>query len=796
MSYWKKYTVAFVSLVLGLLCPSTTTLYGCGYYPNGQEYRFWFMQPDMGHDNNLYNFYFSTNHYYGDENWDTEFTLNHFVVAGTPEPSAYTENVKEWMNKLKPFIINADDVHQLLYETTPQDFLNMEVDMQNAVAPKAHQLLHNTFFNALHRASSRELLRYFIFAKKSESLTNQPGPWGEISSDFPALDYLIKEGELELGKTKDDFFVLRYAYQIIKMAHYRGNVELAKKTYALYFRNRKNDSWLQSSALFYTVQLERTRPDYTYQLSKVFDCNTDKRDRILKLFTPKEMPGALRFVKNKHEEAVLYAMKEMMHPGQSLKTLQHIYALDPGCKELGTLLVREINKVEDWIYTPRLTKFECANYYTDSGDRFGYRLRKYWRDQEYLALLYAFVENIARSGHPSDPALWKICSAHLSLLTGNIPDCRAKLNLLTRQFGSSSRFQAQIKVLSLVADANSQAGIDPDFRNRVMDDLYWIDSHKDLVFEYPTFRAQLLLFLSSKFINNSDVATGVMLLTKNIRPIGMIPNHMVIYTWEDMLHEKGKPKDYDRLISLLNKKNKTPFEKYFISDSCMQISRLLDGKGTYYVLQDKLDSAYSCFKKIDPAFWEQGAYGAYMNVNPFYIDQAEAHKRNKHDSLKYNNKARYVGRMLELRKEIETGINAGKNAYLLGNAYYSMTWYGNSWLMSRKYWSSSELNGWEQEEANTFGRVYYGCSRAERCYLQAMYASKDNQMASLSAFMASICRRNSAMYGHACSKNHDKEFKFKTNYWLSYILTNYKDKSYFEDFRECKTLESYIAGIN
>lgn len=796
MTFLKRRLIVFVNLTLGLVLVSPQ-LESCCFFPFGEEYRFWFMQPGLGNDNNLYSFFFSSDHYYGDMTKGS-YIYDAPLIYYPPEPTAYAENIQEWKERMKPWRLKDTDVHRLLYETKSIDFLSFEADVESKTAEKTHPFYQNSFFNALHQPSCRQLLNYFIYAKKSESLSSQEDPWDTGGFDQDGIACLIREGKQKLEESRDPFLKDRYAYQLMRLAHYAGDRGLGNDIYENRFSKQKWNTWIKASALFYLLQLERDRKDYTYQLSKVFEVNTDKRDRILKLFQPKELPAAMCFVKNKREEALLYAMKELMYPGQSLHSLEKIYQLDPLSKELGTLLVREINKIEDWVYTPELTKLEPANYFLDRVYTKAGEMKRHRLDLEYMRQVQSFIQVIADKGYSADPKLWKLAAAHMALLTGNIGDCQDRLIRIERESGKDSRFEAQIKVLSLVADASTQAGRNPGFPERVLKDIYWLDKHPEKVFENHTLTSQLLLFLSNKFIQNGDVATGVLLLTKDTRPLGMVDMSGTLITWEDLLHEKGKPKDYDKLITLVRKKNKNEFERYFSRDSNLVESRLLDGKGTYFVIHDELDSAYTVFKKVPPDFWETSGYATLLNVNPFYVDHIEAHRRNKQDSIKYHNKAKFVGRMLELKKEIRMGHDVSKNNYLLGNAYYSMTWFGNSWRMVRSYWSSSEVGVWSREVfPDTFNKIYYGCSRAQDYYLKGMYTGRDKRLASLCALMAGICRRNNEIYTQLCGPDYEKTFDYKhrTNYWLPYIKRNFGDAQDFMDFSECKFLDSYIASI-
>ncbi|HRF79619.1 MAG TPA: hypothetical protein PL070_05990, partial [Flavobacteriales bacterium] len=83
------------------------------------------------------------------------------------------------------------------------------------------------------------------------------------------------------------------------------------------------------------------------------------------------------------------------------------------------------------------------------------------------------------------------------------------------------------------------------------------------------------------------------------------------------------------------------------------------------------------------------------------------------------------------------------NNYLLGNAYFNMTWYGKYWGLSRIAWSIHDMSGWYEPEYNTPGDDdYYGCARAKEHYLAAMEAATDPVLKAMACMMAEQCEYN------------------------------------------------------
>ncbi len=117
-------------------------------------------------------------------------------------------------------------------------------------------------------------------------------------------------------------------------------------------------------------------------------------------------------------------MKAFNYPGRSLSVIQKIYEAEPGYREIPFLLLREINKTEDWLVTGQVTGFKPAVYeatyqwqWSDSWDR--YNKANLLADQAYAARLNAFLLQLTGEKRVSQLALIDLFSAHLSMLMGD-----------------------------------------------------------------------------------------------------------------------------------------------------------------------------------------------------------------------------------------------------------------------------------------------------------------------------------------------------------------------------------------
>ena len=97
-------------------------------------------------------------------------------------------------------------------------------------------------------------------------------------------------------------------------------------------------------------------------------------------------------------------------PGRSLTALSAIYALDPNDKDLAFLFSREINKIEHWLYTNRLTNAALDAYDYNTGTYIKQNLED---DKKYTNELISLAEKINYEAKVKDKAFWNLALGHL-----------------------------------------------------------------------------------------------------------------------------------------------------------------------------------------------------------------------------------------------------------------------------------------------------------------------------------------------------------------------------------------------
>jgi hypothetical protein len=552
----------------------------CGFYIWPGEYRFWLLQPDLTNQKDLSPFFFATTTYYPDVN---------------PEGISVhcQQNIAEW-RALMGNKASEQDIEEILYKTSPDDFLNRI----------NHLAKTNSFAALLKLPRNRNLLQYMRLAKKVEAWATKPDPWQENKLTDTTLDRLLEEAEKLYATTSNKTIRLRIAYQMMRMHGYNWEPTLAIKTWNEKIASVKTNSYIKYAAL-YERAIHTPSPERYCLLSRVFDQSTFNRNHCLIRFGTPSLKDILPLAATEHERTVLYAMRAFSVPGRTLHNIKFIYTREPNYKEITFLLLREINKTEDWLLTSKVTGFEPATYsrFLADNEDIG---QNYKRDLIYTRELYDFVKLMLAEGKNKDRALLHIYAAHLAFIQGLYTESRQFLNLAARIPNVPANVKTQLLVNDLLLSLEEDHSFGKTTENKLIH-LLLTPSRKLGVHSTDIMKDQLILYAGRKLMRDGQRVKGMLLLGKTRRALGELPigNYKTIY---EIVWENATAADYDDILHILHKKQPSPFEK-FVSKGNIRSpysyqewsreydsigwnwNKLLDLKAGWYIRQDSLEKA-------------------------------------------------------------------------------------------------------------------------------------------------------------------------------------------------------------
>ncbi|MDL2143157.1 hypothetical protein QQY79_11555 [Flavobacterium tructae] len=722
------------------------------------------------------------------------YSADNYYYTNTVSGADQELNCTEWKKKLGSQV-DPKDVHVILYETDAEKF---ETAYETKSLKKVFD--KNTFIEALLLSKNKALLNYILFAKKLEYNSNPDVKWeswgniGYDSKDHKIAD--VSDFEKKIRTAKDSFLKQRYAFLLLRYSFYASDKNEVIRLYDTYFAADKN-TILSAWALYYKALCVEDLALQNYLLSKVFVSCEEKSFAVLQHYNWKLTAETLALAQNDEERSVILAIEGLRNPAPGLKTIQEIYEWSPNSLYLSFLIGREVNKLEDWIFTPQYTNdgtpsvvFDSTVWYENYAKAKEENFRKdilYLRELEY----YLISIREQTSGEQKDYITAAI--AQLCFIGDEIDLGKKYTDMISEKANSSIQMQKNIQ-LALVSLKQDDLK-----NNEVQNQLFkYFDSVENLVeTDLGLFKNLYSLYriASKDFAAKGDrVTAGLLAMKSDIKNEGEYSAYNTPYFYSYIGHfdrNNATEADIDRLIALQEKKDKTPFERYICSGTIApNVNYYKDLKGTIAFRNNNLELAYQTFASMPKDFWEKNyAYKDFLNENPFTPKILQRDTERKFD-YRFN-KADFIAQLIQLKKQ-----NTATSNLKLAHAYFNVSYLGNSWMMTAYDWTSGEsyvdyVYGDNSENEKKYQKGnYYNLTMAKMYYEKALKMSKNTNEKALASLMIFECNYYNH-YANVVSAEEEEKNPFKAGQELINFYSVYRKTAAFQKYN-CPLLESYL----
>ncbi|WP_289057789.1 hypothetical protein [uncultured Flavobacterium sp.] len=721
------------------------------------------------------------------------YSADNYYSTNTISSVDQEKNCLEWKKKLGNSI-NPDDVHVILYETDSEQF---QTAFENKTLKNAFP--KNTFVEALLLSKNKAFLNYILLAKKLEygnvEYTKWES-WDQVGSNYKNDDLVDNfDFEKKIKSAKDSFLKQRYAFLALRYYFYAQQKQKVVQLYNDYFASESN-TILKPWALYYNALCIDNLPLQNYLLSKVFNSCEEKSFAVLQHYNWKLTEETLALAQNDEERSVILSIESLRNPAPDLKAIKEIYELSPNSLFLSFLIGREVNKLEDWIFTPQYTNDETPSVVFSSTDWYeNYAKAKeenFNKDILYLRELEYFLISIREqtSGEQKDYITAAI--AQLCFIDDQVEEGKKYTDLISNKANPSIQMQKniQLALVSLKQD---------DLKNeKVQSQLYtYFDSVENLVeTDHGLFKNLYSLYLiaSDDFRKKGDIVTaGLLSMKSDIKNDGEYSayNNPYFFSYIGYFDRNASVKDMDVLMALQLKKDKTPFEKYICSGTIApNVNYYKDLKGTIAFRNNNLELAYETFSSMPQDFWEKNyEYKTYLNENPFTPKILQKQEERKYD---YSfNKTDFIAKLIQLKKQ-----NTASSNLQLAHAYFNVSYLGNSWMMTAYDWSSGGSytdyvygDNTENEKKYQNGN-YYNLKMAKMYYEKALKMSRNTNEKAMASLMIFECNYYDH-YAELITEEEEAKNPFKAGKELVNFYSIYKATPTFKKYN-CPLLKSFI----
>jgi hypothetical protein len=724
-----------------------------------------------------------------------EATLSPFFYVPTPNyfghpPSdssliSENDNLKEWGDYFQNNG-NKNDVTYLIYKSSVQDIESIISAISNSQTTVNAKLLSNSIVKYLVKNKSVEGLNYLLFAKRCEpsAVGFRTNNWDELVRDTTEMKTLISDGLNEYTRCTDIFLKMRYAYQIIRLTHYLKHYDETVRLYDLLVTSLNSKSIIKYWALSHKAGAlaslgEQAQSNYLF--SKIFDECLSKRllaDLNFKVKEASQLTETLEYCQNNHEKNVVWFLYS--YHSSDMGGLKRIYELEPSSPYLEVLLGRAIDQMEEGIF--RYWQKMIEPNWTDDFTRL---------DNKQF---YSFVKTVASNRNTKRPYFWEYCAGYLSLLSRDYISMKYHFQIAKTLLPiGEEEFLERMKMLEIYSKADEVKDVNLIFESKIVEELKWLlglqKRHADEAFKWA------ILKLADKYLTQKDTAKYLICQGQKLssasysntltfvdyksNPSAVPLNKLISYLQNCKYYESSEYYDLPE------------FDRFLINNFCYTQKDILEIQGTLYLSEYKFNKAISVLYDIRNEL-------EYLPADPFTIDLKDCQSCDaKSLTKKLYTKFTFALKLKNLEEEIKTNKkNLDENYFLLANAYYNMSYFGNSWMSTDFYRSRF---------ANYYSPNNLDWSKAEEYYLKAMTHSNDKEFIAKCAFMAAKCEQNRFYldkgyliddneYHGNCEQNPEiKKENYRT--YFKVLKDKYsKTKFYQQALKECKYFNYFVTN--
>jgi hypothetical protein len=626
----------------------------------------------------------------------------------------------------------------------------------------------NTKIN-LNNNEVKSFIEFLYLAKKiQKSSVKEFDYWDSEKKDesIKVESAVINQLKSKFQSENNSFLKDRYWFQTMKAYFYSDLREEGKA----FFESTKNSvpkNTLYYRALSYIAGIDHSSGDYAqsnYLYSIIFDKCLPMRTTAAYCFHPQnesDWNATLALAKNADEKATLWAL--LGYYADEGRAIQEIYKLNPKSPHLNYLLTRLVNKTEQ----------DIANIEVNTPDKY-----KSDREGKVNKSTIAIVTSIAQAGNTAQPYLWNMVTGYLQTFNGNYSQARTFFDNAEKQLPAGQGYKDQLRLLRLINKISELSSINSVAENKLLDDLKW------LYIELPKtasndFRYQQALSWSKLFIAS---------LYKSANNI----------VFEQLFNQKNdfylSDANLEAMKTLLEKQNKTPFEKLATDIYPIKIGDLYEYQSVKATFENKIELAYEYMQKA------KGPNEIELKGNPFngFIKDCHDCEHAMAQKTKFS-KVRFVEVLKIMEEKVKKGEDLFNNYLLLGNAFYNITFYGNARVFYEGAIIGNDITT-AYQMSDSFKGNLFDMENAKQYYVLALKAAKNDEQKAKCHYMLAKCERNEYYNKNDMNIDYWDNGKYSAFLvWTGFkkLKEQYSATKYYQDvIKECGYFATYIGKKN
>ncbi len=695
------------------------------------------------------------------------------------------DNLAEWGKRFCGQV-TPEDLAYVIYKSPVDELDQLLTAIRSTSLVPPPSLQDNTFADFVFEKKCAETVGYLIFSKRCEPHVTVNDQWKAPERDRETMQALIEAGKELFRQTKSHYIRLRYAYQIIRLAHYRKDYEQTLKlcNELLPQVDKTKSRWAESIVPWWieghkagALRRLGKNVEASYRYAQIFDKCPGRRASAYQSFyikTDEEWAACLRMCKSDAERATMYSLRAAGAESRAVEDMEKIYELDPRSPLLEVLLVQEIRKMER-----NLLGYEF-NPKRESNKRRYDVPKKY--AATYVINLQKFARQVRREGKTARPALWRIAEGYLEMLAGDYYAAEKTFHEAGAEVQDTT-LKTQLDVLQL---ALKIAAFDKP-SNEVEEAAYRIIQDEKLYARYksfPDFLQDKMAYLFRKYHQE-----GMAYLSQH--PLEDLKPNPTLELLDDLIAAALKP-------------DQTNFERLLILKN--PVNTLLDLKAVHLMSTGQMEAAFESYKRIPAEQWDD--FGRYEPFKETFKDCVNCFPRPDTGIVVTSmNRGELIEALLDIEYKSRGDLEgAARHYYRLGLAYYNISYFGYAWRAADHFRSGSTWSKLHKGNAGIYDHWKYPIGNRENtdlssalyCFEKARSLATDSELAAKATFQAARCEQK--MYfmtpdykpEPCCNRIPRLPEEWQVN--LSRLKEQYAETAFYgQIIKECKYFERYVG---
>ncbi|MCH2043366.1 MAG: hypothetical protein MK212_04440 [Saprospiraceae bacterium] len=754
----------------------------------------------------------------------------------SPPPSVepYTAEWNTYLgNKSTP-----EDIKAVLYDFKKEWILTLSKDIKKLnQSTLPEEVKKNSFVQVSRNKNLQSIWIYLAYARKCQLYAEiQYSSWDdEPTPTIKVMEALIQEGEKLIKKEKSEFLRRRYAYQLVRMAHYSKHYEWALQYYNNYAKPVQKGSYIDYRTIEQIGGVEAAlgmEAESAYHFSLVFDKAPDRRKvalRSFRLSSDENWKKASDLCQNNDEKILLHTLRGLQKYGNAVEEMQNIYRLNPNSPYLNLLLVRHINRWERIAFDSDAITAKFPN-------------KPIKENVQDMQTLLELCLKLRETDNIKYKDIWTLAAAHLQLFLGKqqksaelLRDIPYNEYIKKDKKDPLHKIGEQAIVLNFVRQLCRLDEINDEIENKFYEQF----KSTPALANCQDLRPFLLDVFSVLYYRNGDYAKSYLCHNKLDRIHDILDIKLI--------------QSAQKLIR--NRQELSPLFKDIFAQHGLKrayAKELIYWEGTYYLQHNQLEKADKTFSQLSDDFFEEmdgkEPKTTYLNKSIFTSTPAHQYFESDFDSgvpidklyqnsklnilLEFEKDGHYTKKsltklLLELEKQAQKKPKyAALYYYALGCAWNNMSPYG--WNRPAIYLRNSDNYGYSNywmgnstetaDQVNVrhsyfredkdkskplnykhyYSHLYYDPNIAIDYFEKAINTSNDQELKAKACFMAAKAetfKYYSKEYTYS-SYYYNRRNKSIQNYQTYYeiMYKEYKDTEYYKEvIRACEHFEFFVS---